>query len=155
MRTLQQWLDEYGESHRNAVNEQLHRICVPLIVLSVAGFLWSLPVPQAFETISPWLNWATIVGALAIGYYMALSLPLALGATVVFAAMFALLRAGELRDVPLWQTCAIVFVIAWIGQFIGHAAEGKRPSFFKDVQFLLIGPIWLLAGLYRRVGVSY
>ena len=38
-------------------------------------------------------------------------------------------------------------------QFIGHAVEGKRPSFFKDLQFLLIGPIWLLSNLYRRVGI--
>jgi uncharacterized membrane protein YGL010W len=33
--------------------------------------------------------------------------------------------------------------------------EGKRPSFFKDVQFLLIGPLWLVAALYRRLGISY
>ena len=48
-----------------------------------------------------------------------------------------------------------IFVAAWIGQFIGHAYEGKRPSFFKDVQFLLIGPLWLLAALYRRLGIPY
>ncbi len=54
--------------------------------------------------------------------------------------------------VPLWSVCAALFVLAWIGQFVGHAIEGKRPSFFKDVQFLLIGPLWLLADLYRRLG---
>ena len=43
----------------------------------------------------------------------------------------------------------MVFVLAWIGQFIGHLIEGKRPSFFKDLQFLLIGPAWLMAFVYR------
>jgi len=45
--------------------------------------------------------------------------------------------------------------LAWIGQFVGHAVEGKRPSFFKDLQFLLIGPLWLLAAAYRRFSLPY
>jgi len=56
---------------------------------------------------------------------------------------------------PLWQLALGVFVIAWILQFIGHAVEGKRPSFFTDVRFLLIGPAWLLAFLYRALGWRY
>ena len=56
---------------------------------------------------------------------------------------------------PLWLTSLTIFIAAWIGQFIGHALEGKRPSFFKDLQFLLIGPLWLLAAAYRRLGLSY
>jgi len=48
-----------------------------------------------------------------------------------------------------------LFVLAWIGQFIGHAIEKKRPSFFKDVQFLMIGPMWLLANVYRRLGIRF
>jgi uncharacterized membrane protein YGL010W len=55
----------------------------------------------------------------------------------------------------LWVTSLVIFVAAWIGQFIGHAIEGKRPSFFKDLQFLLIGPLWLLAAAYRRLGLRY
>ena len=56
---------------------------------------------------------------------------------------------------PLWLTCLVIFVIGWIGQFIGHAIEGKRPSFMKDIQFLLIGPLWLLGHLYRKLGIAY
>ena len=56
---------------------------------------------------------------------------------------------------PLWQTCVAIFVVAWVGQFIGHAVEGKRPSFFKDLLFLLVGPLWLLAFVYRALGVPY
>jgi uncharacterized membrane protein YGL010W len=58
-------------------------------------------------------------------------------------------------SIPLWQICVAIFVLAWIGQFIGHAIEGKRPSFFKDLQFLMIGPMWLLALVYRRLGIRY
>jgi uncharacterized membrane protein YGL010W len=37
-----------------------------------------------------------------------------------------------------------LFVIGWILQFIGHAFEGKAPSFFSDPRYLLIGPMWFL-----------
>ena len=56
---------------------------------------------------------------------------------------------------PLWIICAVLFALAWLGQFIGHAIEGRRPSFFKDLPFLLIGPLWLLADVYRRAGVRH
>jgi uncharacterized membrane protein YGL010W len=155
MRSVADWLGEYGESHANPTNKLLHWICVPLIVLAVMGFLWSIPVPDAFAARSPWLNWATLLVLLAFVYYAALSAVLALGIALAFAVLFAILNALESLPWPLWATSLTIFIIAWIGQFIGHAVEGKRPSFFKDVQFLLIGPLWLVAALYRKLGVSY
>ncbi|MGE0580657.1 MAG: DUF962 domain-containing protein [Steroidobacteraceae bacterium] len=155
MRTVTQWLDEYGDSHRNVVNKRLHWTCVPAIVLAVIGLFRALPVPPAFEALSPWLNWATLAAILSLAYYFVLSPPLAAGSALVFAVMFAIVFALERLPWPLWQTCALVFVVAWIGQFVGHAIEGKRPSFFKDLQFLLIGPLWLLAFVYRGLGLEY
>ena len=155
MRTVTQWLDEYGASHRNPVNKALHWICVPAIVVAVIGLLWSLPVPAAFRALSPWLNWATITALLSFVYYYSLSPALALGSVLVFAAMLALVQGLLRLPWPLWQSCATIFVVAWIGQFIGHACEGKRPSFYKDLQFLLIGPLWLLAFVYRALGLRY
>ena len=155
MRTVTDWLGEYGESHANPTNKLLHWICVPLIVLAVMGFVWSIPVPAAFAARSPWINWATILAVLALIYYAALSPLLAVGVAASYVVMFAVLRALETLAWPLWATCVAIFVAAWIGQFIGHAVEGKRPSFFKDVQFLMIGPLWLVAALYRRLGVTY
>jgi uncharacterized membrane protein YGL010W len=154
MRTLSNWLDEYGESHRNPVNERLHFICVPAIVLSVIGLLSSLPVPRMWGGL-PWLDWATLITALALLYYVSLSWALAAGVLACFAAMFLIIHWLEALPWPLWATSLAIFAIAWIGQFYGHAIEGKRPSFFKDVQFLLIGPIWLLAALYRRLGLKF
>jgi uncharacterized membrane protein YGL010W len=84
-----------------------------------------------------------------------LSPALALGVALVFALLLALTQALATLPWPLWLTSIVIFVVAWIGQFIGHALEGRRPSFFKDVQFLLIGPLWLLAAAYRRFSVPY
>jgi uncharacterized membrane protein YGL010W len=155
MRTLSQWLGEYGESHQNATNKLLHWICVPPIVLSVMGLLWSIPVPQAFAAISPWLNWATLFAALSLIYYVVLSPALAVGILIGFAVLLFIVHSLDTLPWPLWATSVAIFVVAWIGQFIGHAVEKKRPSFFKDVQFLLIGPLWLVAALYGKLGLRY
>ena len=56
---------------------------------------------------------------------------------------------------PLWETSLIIFIVSWIGQFIGHKIEGKKPSFFQDIQFLLIGPLWLLSFVYNKIGIKY
>ena len=45
-----------------------------------------------------------------------------------------------------------VFVVAWIAQFVGHKIEGRKPSFLTDLTYLLIGPAWVLAKLYRKLG---
>jgi uncharacterized membrane protein YGL010W len=155
MRTVEQWLGEYGASHTHARNELLHIICVPAIVMTVIGFFWAIPVPQNFAAISPWLNWATFAVAAAVVYYLTLSPPLGAGAAIGLAMLLCLVSWLDTLSWPLWLTCLVIFIVAWIGQFIGHSIEGTRPSFFKDVQFLLIGPIWLLSHLYRRLGLSY
>jgi uncharacterized membrane protein YGL010W len=155
MRTVQQWFGEYGESHSHPRNELLHIICVPPIVMTVIGFLWALPVPDAFAALSPWLNWATIAVVLAVVYYFALSVPLGIGASLALAVLLSIVRWLDTLAWPLWLTCLVIFVLAWIGQFVGHAIEGKRPSFMKDIQFLLIGPLWLVGHLYRKLGIAY
>jgi uncharacterized membrane protein YGL010W len=156
MRTADQWLTEYGASHQNSTNEALHWVCVPVILWCVLGFLWITPFPAGVHSAIPWANWATLVSLLAILYYAVLSVRLALGIVPLLALMLWSLDALSRNSVaPLWLICVILFVLAWIGQFIGHAIEKKRPSFFKDVQFLMIGPMWLLANVYRRSGIRY
>jgi uncharacterized membrane protein YGL010W len=156
MRTAAQWLDEYGDSHRNHTNKALHWICVPVIAWCVLGLLWSLPFPFGIRTLHPAANWGSVAVLAALIYYALLSVPLTLGAIALLTAfLWSLNRLERLSMVPLWSICLAAFVFAWVGQFIGHAIEGKRPSFFKDVQFLMIGPIWLLADVYRRLGIRY
>lgn len=153
---MQQWLEEYGDSHRHPTNKAIHWICVPAILFSVLGLLWLVPVPQFAASLGPWINWATLLMALATAYYLLLSPVLALGMALVAMVMFALIRSLELAlTFPFWALLAGIFVAAWIGQFIGHIIEGRKPSFFKDLQFLLIGPAWLLSDLYRHVGIKH
>ena len=149
-------LAEYGESHQNPTNKRVHWICVPLIMFSILGLLWSIPAPSFMQAAGPWVNWATLVMALAVLYYLRLSVRLALGMVVIWAVMAAGLRVVEASaPLPLWGVCLLIFVLAWIGQFWGHKIEGKKPSFLKDLQFLLIGPVWLLHFVYERLGWRY
>ena len=155
MRPVQAWLDEYSESHQNPTNKWVHWICVPLIVLSLIGLLWSLPVPEAFREISPVMNWGMLFVMASIVYYFIMSFSLGLGMVAVSAVMLSIIVWMDGLSTPLWILCAGIFVIAWIGQFVGHAIEGAKPSFFKDMQFLMIGPLWLMSFVYRRLGIPY
>jgi len=153
MRSIDRWLEDYGESHRNPVNKRIHWICVPVIVWCVLALLWSVPTTGAFHAL---LNWAALAVAVAVVYYAWLSIRLAAGAAVLLVALlYTIGLTDRFGPRPLWLVGAVLFAIAWIGQFVGHAIEGKRPSFFKDMQFLMIGPLWLLADLYRRLGIRF
>ena len=152
MRNVNALLTEYGESHQNMTNKKIHWVCVPVIMFSLLGILWSLPFPVK---ISPFINWATILIALSLIYYLFLSWQLALGIFFYSLLMILILHWADGFSVPLWQIALVIFVVAWIGQFVGHHIEGQRPSFFKDVQFLLVGPVWLLADVYRKFHLRY
>ena len=155
MKTIEQWLDEYNESHQNRINKILHWICVPLIMLSLFGLLWSVSIPIGIDNLSFSLNWAIVIMVFALIYYFLISPKLTLGMLLVSATMFLVLKALSSLYTPLWLISVVVFILAWIGQFIGHKYEGKSPSFFKDLQFLLIGPLWLLSIIYRKLGIHY
>jgi len=155
LKPVQEWLDEYGESHQDSTNKAVHWVCVPLIALSLIGILWALPVPVAFLNISPVLNWGVLFMMASVVYYFLLSPRLAVGMIGVMAVFTVALYWLDGLRTPLWLLCVGIFVLAWIGQFIGHLVEGKRPSFFQDLQFLMIGPMWLLSFVYRRLGIRY
>ncbi len=155
MRTVNQWLEEYGESHRNETNKMVHWICVPAIFFSIIGLLYSIKLPfRLNENLQ--LNVAMLVLVTVVIYYWMLSISLAVG--MLIFAIFCLVICFVLESylpISLWLFSVIVFIAAWIGQFYGHKVEGKKPSFFKDFQFLLIGPMWLMSFVYRKMGVKY
>ena len=155
MINVNDWLDEYAKDHQHPVNQAIHKVCVPLIVLSLAGLLWSIPVPGEFTRISPALNWATTFLLVAMVYYLILSVPLALGMMPLVLLVVVIVNWMAGWRWPLWQSSGLIFVLAWIGQFYGHSLEGRRPAFFRDLQFLMIGPLWVLASVYRRLGIAY
>ncbi len=157
MRKIDQLLAEYGESHQNATNKAIHWICVPLIFFSVVGMVASIPsgLVQEFLSDNPYANWATVALIVMIAYYVALSIPLAVGMMLFSAFCLYLTRVVTAQGLTLWITCLVVFVLAWIGQFYGHKVEGKKPSFLKDLQFLLIGPAWLMHFIFKKIGIPY
>jgi len=155
MRGVEDLLAEYDESHGHPVNKLLHWICVPLIMFSLLALLWLVPLPVFNGSAPPVMNGAVLLLIAALIYYLLLSARLAAGMLVVSLFMLALVYGLECAGLPLLWISIAVFVLAWIGQFIGHLVEGKRPSFLKDLQFLLIGPLWLLAAACRRLGIRY
>lgn len=155
-KSIQQWLDEYGESHQNKTNKRIHWFCVPQIVWTVMAFIYAIPVPEAMLSVSPHLNWAVIVSVLAVLFYVRLSLPLAIGMSAFLAVCYGLILAfvSTFPGYLLWFA-GIWFVILWALQFYGHEVEGKKPSFLKDLQFLMIGPAWLMSFIFQKVGLKY
>ena len=135
-------ISTYAESHQNPVNEIIHFICVPAIVFSVLGLGWAL---------HPLVAIGMVLASLL--YYLTLSMPMAFGMALMSGLMLWLLKLMP-QDL-VWQISLAVFVIAWIGQFIGHKIEGRKPSFFDDLRFLLIGPLFVLGFLYRRLHLDY
>lgn len=156
MKNADEWFAEYGKSHQHPTNKVIHWICVPLIFWSIVAILWELPVPEAMRVWPGLMNWAVIISLLILGWYFLMNRALAAGMLFFTASC---LWVAWLVDVfaawPLWIIAIIVFVAAWAGQFYGHHVEGRKPSFFKDLQFLLIGPAWLLGFIYRRLGIDY
>ncbi len=158
MRKIDQLLSEYGESHQNVTNKTIHWICVPLIFFSVVGMVAAIPsgIVQTFlGEENPYANWATVFLIILLAYYVTLSLPLAVGMMLFGALCLLMTQLVVTSGAPLWAASLTIFVLAWIGQFYGHKVEGKKPSFFKDLQFLLIGPAWLMHFIYKKLGIPY
>ena len=156
MQDLKTLLDKYGESHINSTNKLIHWICVPSIMFSLIGLLVSIPF---FVSKDLMLNWGGIALLAALIYYLRLSIPMFLGFSVIgFIILWGNHKVYQAMDGSypgLALFSIILFVIAWIGQFIGHKIEGKKPSFLEDLQFLLIGPAWLLHFVFEKIGVKY
>ena len=152
MRKLDQWLNAYGESHRDHTNKTIHWICVPLIFFSMVGFLFCIKLPVQLLTIQ--LNTAFITSFILAIYYMRLSSTLWIGLVLFIGLCLWICTLIEKNGLMLWLICLIIFSGAWVGQFYGHKIEGKKPSFLKDIQFLLIGPAWLMSFIYRKLNIK-
>lgn len=140
IRTIDRLIGHYAESHRHPTNVLIHWICVPIIVWCTLALLWTLHPAVA------------LAGSLfATIYYARLSLSFTIAMTA-----FAALCLYSLTLIPHAGWIALVlFVVTWVFQFIGHKIEGKKPSFLEDLQYLLVGPVFLLAKLFRKLGVPY
>jgi uncharacterized membrane protein YGL010W len=132
------------------VNQRLHTVCVPVIFISLLGLLWAVPVPGSLPA---FVNWGSLALLAALVWYLSQSWTLGLGMVAMAAFGVAVILGLERLPISLALSAAALFVVAWIGQFIGHGYEGKRPSFLRDLRFLLVGPLWVVDKLYRRLGL--
>jgi uncharacterized membrane protein YGL010W len=141
MRRVDRLFERYGLYHQNPANKAIHWVCVPLIVWSVLGMLWAVSPVAAGMAI-----------AAMILFYLFLSVRLAFGMLAVVAGMaWALTLLGD----RLLMVSLVTFAAAWVGQFIGHAIEGRKPAFVDDLRSFLVAPAWLLGDLYRRLGLRF
>lgn len=160
-RPIDKYFDKYAESHQDHTNKLIHWICVPLIVFSLFGLIWSIPFPYLgfLGRYNGSINWASFLIAFAIYYYYRLSPVLSYAMLLVlfvfWAAIIGLEKLEQAGWYHMWQVCLTIFVLAWIGQFIGHKIEGEKPSFLDDLKFLLIGPLWLMHFIFKRAGIRY
>ena len=136
MKTITEWFDDYSDSHQNKTNKAIHWVCVPAILFSIIGIVAHF---SALLT--------ALLLVLTLVFYARLDLVLAVAMVALIAIM-----AWLIYILPVGFGFYIgIFIIAWIGQFYGHKIEGKKPSFFKDLQFLLIGPVWCMDAYLAKV----
>jgi uncharacterized membrane protein YGL010W len=158
MKTMQQWFDEYGDSHQNVFNEIIHSICVPVIFLTIVGLLSLIPFPsfsQNSTALAEFLHFGTLLLLIGMIFYIRLSLTMSAGILIVSLLVLFLVKIINIYFAQhAWIVYLLAFAAAWVGQFIGHSIEGKKPSFFKDLQFLMVGPGWLLSHIYQRLGIK-
>ena len=154
MRSVNEWFGNYSQDHRHPTNRLIHWICVPLILWTVMAALWVIPVPPSIGRPGFWCGMAMVA---AFAFYWKMSKPVGIAMLIVFV-VFGLLTEVLYRvlgPVDLLWLAIGVFVVAWIGQFIGHHIEGARPSFLTDLAYLLIGPAWLAGKVMRRLHIPY
>lgn len=140
-RRVDELLAHYGESHQNPGNEVIHFIAIPLIMLSLVGMLFAL---------HPWVAYAFVAASMV--YYARLSVVFLVTMAVISGLTFGIVFAMGPHVLAI---SVAIFVGAWIMQFIGHKMEGKKPSFFEDLQYLWVGPLFVLSKLFSKLGVRW
>ena len=155
MSKFQDLIDTYGVSHKNKTNKLIHWVCVPAIFFSIVGLVSIIPFPWEAELIQNIdFNWSFIALLLVLIYYVSISIPISIGMSLF--SLICIYLCGHLNsfDHPTWIYIS-VFAVSWVFQFIGHHIEGKKPSFLEDIQFLLIGPAWLMHFIYKKLKIRY
>ncbi|MDB5003265.1 MAG: hypothetical protein JWQ34_1490 [Mucilaginibacter sp.] len=154
-------IDQYASFHQKPANRLINYLCIPLIVFSVVGFVWSLPFPQLkfLGVYNTYLNWGSFLIAFSVYYYMRLSPILSyIILLLLFALVYIVIQlqlAEKSGGFVLPQVCVFIFIMANIAQFIGYRIEGRKPTFSDEFKFMLIAPLWLLSLVLKKFGVKY
>ena len=147
MRTYQEWMTEYAQSHTHPLNQKIHQICVPIIFFNVLAVCWFVPIPFIDNA---YINLTTAGACLALAFYWSINLRVFLCMLIILLVILGVNMFYQESQTYLYVNI-FLFVLAWIGQFYGHRVEGVKPAFIEDLLFLLIGPIWVL----RKLGIRF
>ena len=152
MKKIDFWLDKYAESHQNSTNKLIHWFCVPIITFTLLGLLSFIK----FSFLRYNINFSYILFLFALLFYIRLSLSLTIGMGIFAGGSILIINkiSHIFTSNELITYYIIAFTVAWIGQFVGHKIEGKKPSFVEDIKFLLIGPAWLLSFVYKKFNIK-
>jgi hypothetical protein len=88
-------------------------------------------------------------------YYFIISLPLAIGMLPFMLAVAATGVFLAQADVSVAGVSLGLVVVALAGLYFGHHAAGGVRAVVRDIQLMMIGPIWLLSNLYKRLGIPF
>ena len=157
MKKIDSLYAQYAESHQNPKNKNIHWICVPLIFFSILGFISLIPSPHILIKFYGYISIVSLLAIiLATIFYFRLSWKIALIMIFLIFILEYFIFHINVSFIPYsWAIFLIIFIVSWAGQFYGHKIEGKKPSFLKDLQFLLIGPIWLLSFILKKWNIKY
>jgi uncharacterized membrane protein YGL010W len=150
---------QYASYHRDRRNIATHFIGIPMIFTAIAVWL-AFPLGRqwgAYGITGAWLMWA-----LTSFWYLTRGDALLGVATAMVNALLVALAHHLTAQAPgwglaAWQMGAVLFVVGWVFQFVGHYWEGRKPAFVDDLVGLLVGPMfvvgeWLMAlGLLRSL----
>jgi hypothetical protein len=72
--------------------------------------------------------------------------------------MLAVAALGVLltqADISVAGVSLGLVIVALAGLYFGHHARGGVRAVLRDIQLMMIGPIWLLSKVYERLGIPY
>ena len=147
------WLTRYEETHNDLSYPFVYWAAVPIIVLGTVGLLWVLPVPGEFYDISPLLNWGSAFLMVAVVYYFIISVSLAIGMLPFVIGIASLQIWLAHSDYSAPRVSAGLLTAGIIGLWLGYRNQRSIRPVLQDLQMMIIGPLWLLSVLYRRVGI--
>ncbi len=138
---LESYFNDYASFHRTPGNKVCHYLGIPMITATLLGLLASLVIAGGSDSLIR-LDGGVLLLIAATLWYLILDWRLAVPFALVAAGFYFVGRA--IPTPWLWA----LFILGWVFQFIGHYAyEKKSPAFFKNIEHILIGPLWVFANL--------
>lgn len=155
MQETDTWLSNYGDDHSDISYPAIYWIAVMVLVCGTVGLLWSLPVPDEFAKISPVLNWGSTFLMAAVVYYFVISMPLAIGMLPFVFGVAAIQLWLQNSSWPHVTVAILLVAASLIGIYVGRLRNGGVKAVIRDIQMMMIAPVWLLSNIYRRFGIPF